>query len=84
MEEKIYLDKNALKALAFGGGILGVYRFVEGITVAPEVPGVPPPIIPPQVVHEPAYLIVGLALISIGLPLSYLGLRIWKRMRTRS
>lgn len=62
--------------LAFIGGILGIYRFIGG---AP-LPGVPAGF-PPQIVHESAYLIAGLALISIGTLLSYLASRIWRRPR---
>ncbi len=70
--------------LAFVGGIFGIYRFVKGITIIPELPGVPLPTVPPQIVREPVYFIAGLALISIGTLLSYLALRIWRRSRTRS
>lgn len=64
--------------LAFIGGILGIYRFIQGISIIPELPGVPPPAVQPQIVHEPAYLIVGLALILVGALLSYLALCIWR------
>jgi DNA-binding transcriptional ArsR family regulator len=71
----------ASASLAFAGGILGIYRFIQGISIIPELPGVPPSAVQPQIVHEPAYLIVGLALISVGALLPYLALRI-QRGRT--
>jgi DNA-binding transcriptional ArsR family regulator len=61
--------------IAFVGGILYIYRFVEGTLL----PGWPE--LTPQIVHEPTYLIAGLALISIGALLSYLALSVRRRSR---
>lgn len=68
----------ASASLVFVGGILGIYRFIEGIIALPEAPAVPPYVVQPQIIHEPAYVIAGLTLIAIGVLLSYLGLRIWR------
>lgn len=65
--------------LAFVGGILEIYRFIEGTLSPVEPRGVPPcegPLF--HIVHDPVHLVTGLALISIGISLLYLALRIRK------
>lgn len=65
--------------LAFVGGILEIYRFIEGTLLPMEPRGVPPwEGLLFHVVHDPVHLVMGLALISIGISLLYLALRIGK------
>ena len=65
-------------ALALAGGIIGIYRFIEGVPPPEELP---PPV---GIVHEPKYLIIGLILISLAILSLHLTFRIWRRSNTKT